>query len=624
MAVSFVTVIDTELASFDQPAYKQGLATYVGVTAQNVHLLVSQASVRVDARITPTETLTNVAIVQRLAQIQDAASATAQLKTPITLVMAPEVVLALSSPSIPPASPPPPLPPSSSPSPTTVAPLSADPSTLAIGDGDELTGGIGSGLAPTDAVLISGVGLLGLGAVGLVAFMLRLRWRKQKQQRTRSEWQPGADILPVADMLRTNSAAKLPCHGSRSSTAEVGIVESTTTTSRGSTHNTGRRAGATLSRSSGVNVLPTLPPLEVRWHDDRSGRDWVFESMPRQHIGQLDGEALAAAQAAWRAKGQSSKRQHVDVCTLHRLQKRGAGPSNILSGIMAAPGWQAAPPGLTPARLTHATPPQTPSFGRAPPRAAYTSPRGGSVHDLERPPTGSSEEQQLPCILASSAMQGSRHVSLHQAVYPTLQQLPGISTADIDDDEGLSPDYPNEDVWGQPLDLSSYSLDPDARTRAVSLPLARARAARASSRTSSPACSSTAGEEPSSNWLAPGAMDRGCRLADVTLRDGELGSGRGSGCVRMPLHVPVKMADDLASAASQARWLEQRMLAADNSPRGSGSSAFSSTGSSPRGWRPNEEGEEAPALAQQAEWLQERERSKETSPAARRADTARL
>jgi len=172
-------VIDADLSSFDQLAYKQGLATYVGVPTQNVQLLVSQASVRVDARITPTETLTIVAIAQRLAQIQDAASATAQLNMPVESVVAPVIVPALNSP----LTPPPPQP------------------GLDMGDGSDVLSG-------EDGAL-SGGGVAGL-VIGLllvlalaVFSLLILRMRRRKQQEQKDVWQPR--FFPAADMSDVKS-----------------------------------------------------------------------------------------------------------------------------------------------------------------------------------------------------------------------------------------------------------------------------------------------------------------------------------------------------------------------------------------------------------------------------------
>jgi len=173
-------VIDADLSSFDQLAYKQGLATYVGVPTQNVQLLVSQASVRVDARITPTETLTIVAIAQRLAQIQDAASATAQLNMPVESVVAPVIVPALNSPLTPPRPPQP---------------------GLDMGDG-------GDALSGEDGAL-SGGGVAGL-VIGLllvlalvVVSLLIFRMRRRKQQEQKDMWQPR--FFPAADMSDVKS-----------------------------------------------------------------------------------------------------------------------------------------------------------------------------------------------------------------------------------------------------------------------------------------------------------------------------------------------------------------------------------------------------------------------------------
>jgi len=232
--VSYVIVVNADLSSFDEPAYQEVLATYVGVPTQNVQLLLSQASVRIDARITPTETLTNVVVLEKLAQIHDAASASAQLNMPVASVEEPSIVLALSKPpvpppdspppqppAVPPLPPPPALPPPLSPSSATVASSSAESSALTIGDGDAHANSDG-GLSKVErtSILVSIVGLLGLGlalAAWMVrmgrckqkhhftAWMVRMRLRKQKEQITPTEWHPeciGIQSLPVADMIR--------------------------------------------------------------------------------------------------------------------------------------------------------------------------------------------------------------------------------------------------------------------------------------------------------------------------------------------------------------------------------------------------------------------------------------
>jgi len=232
--VSYVIVVNADLSSFDEPAYQEVLATYVGVPTQNVQLLLSQASVRIDARITPTETLTNVVVLEKLAQIHDAASASAQLNMPVASFEEPSIVLALSKPpvpppdspppqppAVPPLPPPPALPPPLSPSSATVASSSAESSALTIGDGDAHANSDG-GLSKVErtSILVSIVGLLGLGlalAAWMVrmgrckqkhhftAWMVRMRLRKQKEQITPTEWHPeciGIQSLPVADMIR--------------------------------------------------------------------------------------------------------------------------------------------------------------------------------------------------------------------------------------------------------------------------------------------------------------------------------------------------------------------------------------------------------------------------------------
>ena len=233
-AVSYVIVVNADLSSFDELAYQEVLATYVGVPTQNVQLLLSQASVRIDARITPTETLTNVVILEKLAQIHDAASASAQLNMPVASVEEPSIVLALSQPPVPPPdsppqqppaapplAPPPALPQPLSPSSTIVAPSSAEPSVLTIGDGNALAGsdgGLSKGVRTS--ILVSIIGLLGLGLAlaawmvrmgrckqkhQFIAWMVRMGLRKQKEQITPAEWHPeciGIQSLPVADMIR--------------------------------------------------------------------------------------------------------------------------------------------------------------------------------------------------------------------------------------------------------------------------------------------------------------------------------------------------------------------------------------------------------------------------------------
>ena len=72
-------MIDADASAFDQPAYQQGLASYLGVPTASIQLLVSAASVRVDARITPMEAHTSDSILERLTGILTAASASAEL-----------------------------------------------------------------------------------------------------------------------------------------------------------------------------------------------------------------------------------------------------------------------------------------------------------------------------------------------------------------------------------------------------------------------------------------------------------------------------------------------------------------------------------------------------------------
>jgi len=351
--VSYVTVIDADLSSFDQLLYKQGLATYVGVPTQNVQLLVSQASVRVDARITPTATLTSVAIVQKLAHIQDAASATAHLSMPVESVAAPVIVPALNS------SPPP------------------QPG-LDIGDdGDALSGEDGGLSGGGVAGLVIGL-LLVLALVVFALVIFRIRRRKQQEQK--DMWQPR--FFPAADMSDVKSdTIQLMVDGNATTSGHPDVPYATSQASPGraisSSPMSARLEGAitqpsapsSLGINMGIKHYPSQQQLAcVSAADVDLGLSTDVEKDPPSPPSStpLDRARAASAQAAARTPDRTPSCM-LDTCIPGTVADGAAASTGVAEG--AADPWPpSVPPPLLPPpapdkaeletwRLPDATPP---------------------------------------------------------------------------------------------------------------------------------------------------------------------------------------------------------------------------------------------------------------------------
>jgi len=171
--VSFTAVVAGDVTSFDASTYTQQLAGHLGISDTDIVLVVSPASLRVEARITPT-TATSLVTIASALNILAASPSQAGTVLGVTVVRV-EAPLTITdmilAPSQPPLSAPSNSAPTTSPLNPTMAPLATSSSAQTVGDGS------------SDAVVLGlGIGLAACGVLALVCGFFIIRWAVQRKR----------------------------------------------------------------------------------------------------------------------------------------------------------------------------------------------------------------------------------------------------------------------------------------------------------------------------------------------------------------------------------------------------------------------------------------------------------